>query len=421
MSITLLPVDLKIKLLELCPQLRYVFPELRELLKYFNKKEYLEYPTIKNYFMETKNVEYQGINLSLKVKNWDCIFKMVEGTWSSESVTFHPSLPYFTVGCRNNNGLFMEISENKTVDTIFTFEGYSNYIQTTTFHPFLPIMATADDGVIKLWNIENLNEHYCFAILREHVKKIHLILFHPKLPILVSMCVDRKIILWKINDFSNPTIIITLHEEFDTFNSFTFHPSKPFFLTGRNHVKLWKIDEEWNVIHQATFEENQYILTLKMHPTLPLLATNKINNFISLRRINNELTDAIFIDDIDSVVTNEYSMAFHPTLPIITMCSTDCTIKLCRISDENTVECITLITGHTQKVHAMSFHLTLPLFVTGSNDNTAKIWRISENGKIEDIITTLKGYCFAICVVNFHSKLPILFTMCADRTIQIWK
>ena len=103
------------------------FPNLLPSIKnvfYFNKKEYLEYPTIKNYFMKTRIVEYQGIYLCLKIKNWDCIFKMVEGTWSSESVTFHPSLPYFTVGCRNNNGLFMEINENNYNMIVIDVQGY---------------------------------------------------------------------------------------------------------------------------------------------------------------------------------------------------------------------------------------------------------------------------------------------------------
>ena len=152
MSLSLLPIDLKIKLLELCPQLRYVLSEFRDLLKNFKKLEEFDYPTDQNYFREKIIFKYNEMHLHFTAKFWDCILTMLEYTWSSDSIVFHPKLPYLTIGTRNNSAIMLKINEDKSIQDIGIFIGHTCSIICAEFHPYLPIMATGNsDKTAKLW------------------------------------------------------------------------------------------------------------------------------------------------------------------------------------------------------------------------------------------------------------------------------
>ena len=71
-----------------------------------------------------------------------------------------------------------------------------------------------------------------------------------------------------------------------------------------------------------------------------------------------------------------HSVAFHPTAPLLATGSGDCTVKLWRLSSDNSsATCVATLEGHMKDVHSVAFHPTAPLLSTGSADHTVKLWR----------------------------------------------
>jgi len=476
MSLQLLPIDLKIKLLELCPQLRFVLSEFRDLLKNFKKLEELDYPTDQNYFREKIIFKYNDMHLHFTAKFWDCILTMQEYTWSSDSIVFHPKLPYLTIGTRNNSAIMLKINEDKSIQHIGIFIAHTFSIICAEFHPYLPIMATgSSDKTAKLWYIneykylETQQSFMCYATLTGHEYPVYTVYFHQILPILATLCPGSRIKLWRI-DIINPVCFATLDRETDTFNSFAFHPIKPFFITGKNDVKLWKINENWSecqndnsseevsyesssesssesfserssensyesfydnspeipqisyITHLGTYEENKNIQSIVIHPNLPIFATIRIDCSITLRKINNEENICEHIDTVLSQRTYSNSVTFHPNLPIVAVDSVDNTVKVYRL--DKGVECIGTLEGHEEDILSITYHQTLPIMATGSKDCTIKIWLVKEDGSVIRCMSTMKikkSLFTHPYYIKFHPILPILVGVTSDRSVKIWK
>jgi len=428
MSLQVLPIDLKIKLLELCPQLRFVLSELGNLLKNFKKLEELDYPTDQNYFREKIIFKYNEMHLHFTAKFWDCILTMQEYTWSSDSIVFNPKQPYLAIGNRNNAEIMLKINEDKSIQDIGIFIGHSGSIMCAEFHPYLPIMATGScDKSVKLWYINEykyLDVHQsflCYATLTGHDYPVYTVYFHRILPILATLCPGSRIKLWRI-DTINPVCIATLDGETDTFNSFAFHPVKPFFVTGKNDVKLWKISKDWDICYLQTYEENINIQNITIHPKLNIFATIRIDCNITLRRINDEENICEHIGIVETSRPYSKSIAFHPILPIIAVSTADNTFKLYRL--DRTVECIATLVGHEGDILSITYHQSLPIMATGSKDCTIKIWSLNEDGLINRCMTTIKikkSIFTEPYDIQFHPILPILVGVIADRSVKIWK
>ena len=441
MSLSLLPIELKIKLLEVCPQLRYVFSELRHLLKDFTKLEELDYPTYQNYFREKIVLVYNGMFLHFTAKFWDCILTMSEYTWSSDSIVFHPKLNYLAIGNRNNAEIMLKINEDKSIQNIGTFIGHTCSIICALFHPYLPIIATGSSNkTVKLWYINEDNTFLCYATLTGHDYPVYTVFFHLILPILATLCPGSRLKLWRI-DTINPVCFATLNGETDTYYSFAFHPEKPVFVTGKNDVKLWKINENWKecgnesfsefsseipqisyVTHLDTYEENKNIQSIVIHPKQPIFATIRIDGNITLRKINDEENACEYIGSVKSQRTYRNSVSFHPFLPIIAVDSEKNTFKLYRL--DRSVKCIRTLEGHEGEVISITYHQTLPIMATGSKDCTIKIWFLNEDGTIVRCVSTImmkKSLFTQPYDIKFHPILPILVGVISDRSIKIWK
>lgn len=475
MSLSLLPIDLKIKLLEICPQLRFVFPELRDLLKNFKKLEELDYPSDRNYFREKIIFKYNEMHLHFVPKFWDCILTMSEYTWSSDSIVFHPKLPYLAIGNRNNAEIMLKINDNKSIQDVGTFMGHSGSIICAEFHPYLPIIATgSSDKSVKLWYINEdkyLDIHQsflCYATLTGHDYNVYKVYFHQILPILATLCPGSRIKLWRI-DTINPVCFATLDGETDTFNSFAFHPIKPLFITGKNNVKLWKINENWKecqnedspessyvnysensydsysdrsserssessyeisseipqvsyVTHLETYEENTNIQSIIIHPKLPIFGTIRLDSNITLRKINDAGNGCDHISILLSLRTSSNSVVFHPFLPIVAIDAADNKVKLYRLDRRE--DSFATLEGHEGDILSITYHQSLSIMATGSKDCTIKIWYLNEDGTIDRCASTIKikkSLFSQPYDIKFHPILPILVGVTSDRSVKIWK
>lgn len=101
MSLEALPNEIKYKLLEKCPQLRFVFSELRTLLRGFEKPVELEYPYKMNKNRKLEIIEYIGLQLEFINKNMECISSSRDIT-NIEYLAIHKILPLLIVGCSSS-------------------------------------------------------------------------------------------------------------------------------------------------------------------------------------------------------------------------------------------------------------------------------------------------------------------------------
>jgi WD40 repeat protein len=128
------------------------------------------------------------------------------------------------------------------------------------------------------------------------------------------------------------------------------------------------------------------------------------------------------------------SVAFHPWAPLLATGSNDDTVKLWRLSSDNSsATCVSTLDrenggeGHRGFVSSVAFHPTAPLLVTGSYDRTVKLWRLvttPDNSSATCVATldhTNEGHSHIVSSVAFHPKAPLLATSSWDNTVKLWR
>ncbi|NBQ70674.1 MAG: WD40 repeat domain-containing protein, partial [Nitrosomonadaceae bacterium] len=196
--------------------------------------------------------------------------------------------------------------------------------------------------------------------------------------------------------------------------SVAFHPTKPLLATGSGDqtVKLWSFSDDW------LFPPERLDSTSKPHP--PTLVA----------------TLAGHIDWVNSV-------AFHPTLLLLASGSEDSTVRLWRLSCDNSsatceaisdnlsATCVAIsdnlsatsvatLAGPRISFLSVAFHPTAPLLATGSNDNTVRLWLLSPDNSSATSVATLEGHGNLVLSVAFHPTAPLLATGSSDNTAKLW-
>ncbi len=126
------------------------------------------------------------------------------------------------------------------------------------------------------------------------------------------------------------------------------------------------------------------------------------------------------------------SVAFHPWAPLLATGSSDNTVKLWRLSSDNSsADCVATLErrnggeGHSSDVFSVAFHPTAQLLATGSMDRTAKLWRLSSDNSSATCVATLDqsngGHLHTVTSVAFHPEAPLLATGSGDSTVKLWR
>ena len=398
MSITLLPVDLKIKLLELCPQLRYVFPELRELLKYFIKPNKLKYPVINDEFdVKSISINFNDLKLNFNLKKYECINDYTHREIIS-NVAFHPNLPIMASCCCSQNIINLWKLDEKELLINCTaslegdsFRGYEDKIWLIIFHQTLPIMAScSEDKTVKLWELtKDGSNAYGVYVLRDHTEKFNSVVFHPSLPILITGSNEKTIKIWKINTY-NYTLNLreTLLEHDNSINVITIHKKLPIMASGDYNgiVKLWLLNTV-KILNEEDDEEEEL----------------KLVCFSTLK-------------DYDYLI--KYAV-FHDSEPFLAACSSYCFI-LWKINLKNKkVECFKNILAHNEQIMSLAFHPSLPLLFSVSIDETIKLWHYNNECNVV-YIDKLRGHKRGILSITIHPYLEFIVTTSYDRYIKFW-
>jgi WD40 repeat protein len=110
-----------------------------------------------------------------------------------------------------------------------------------------------------------------------------------------------------------------------------------------------------------------------------------------------------------------------PTAPIIATGSSDETVKLWRLTPDNSAaSCVATLGDHSDPVWSVAFHPTANILATGSSDDSAKLWRLTPDNSAASCFSTLAGDSW-VFVVAFHPTAPILAIGGEDNVVKLWR
>jgi WD40 repeat protein len=166
-----------------------------------------------------------------------------------------------------------------------------------------------------------------------------------------------------------------------------------------------------------------------IHPTAPIMATCGYGDTVKLWRLSSDNSAATCVATIVENGAHIHSIEFHPTAPILATCSDGNTLKLWLLSSDNhSATCVETLEGRAGWVdYVVKFHPTLPLMATcGYGCDTVKLWRLSSDNSAATCVASLIGalpYCHSEMVssIHFHPTEPILVIFSIGNTAKMWR
>jgi WD40 repeat protein len=176
----------------------------------------------------------------------------------------------------------------------------------------------------------------------------------------------------------------------------------------------------------ATLEGHSHVVnSVAFHPTAPILATGSKDDTVKLWRLSSDNSSVTCVATLEGHSHFVNSVAFHPTAPILATGSSDQTVKLWRLSSDNSsATCVETLAGHSRKVLSVAFHPIAPMLATGSEDSIVKLWLLSSDNSSATCVATLEGHNeYSGCVhsVAFHPTAPILASCYSYDMVKLWR
>ena len=182
-----------------------------------------------------------------------CVANLHGHTKDVNSIAFDKSAYYLASGGDNTFKLWVLNSEgtNATLTTNVVADSPSREVYSIAFHPQGNYIATTSDSYFtgsstKLWKINRQNSEVVeINKLQNHYERINTITFHPIAPILATANNEGNSKFWQFNDdFSEIKCVTTLKGHTSSIFHIGFHPSKPYFVSvsADKTIKLWKCD-----------------------------------------------------------------------------------------------------------------------------------------------------------------------------------
>jgi WD40 repeat protein len=352
-----------------------------------------------------------------------------------------------------------------------------------SFHPSLPVLATASLRAPRLWRFDpecSKATHLATLIQGDEPQALRFVKFHPILPIVATQG-DFSVKLWRFG--LNPpfvTFITILEHRYDqalgqfSDNPFcnnrttdvAFHPRLAILASSTHdgNVMLWQFNSNHTAAScVAVLEVRPWsdgplsFKNVAFHPFLPLLAASSNNEGAIIWELGSDGTSATIIASMQEHSGGLKFVAFHPKLPFMGTASRDWTAKLWRlnyesrsvegVSPNNVVTCVdgcktvanqfemwidedgqfdekrwhATMRGHCGSVKCIDFHPTLPIAATCGRDRIAKLWSVNHDGTSATPIISLHGHTHICHKAKFHPSLPILGTCSLDGTVKIWR
>ncbi len=245
-------------------------------------------------------------------------------------------------------------------------------VWTVDFSPVSPSLFASggEDNTIKLWNLQDDT----VTTFSGHTEQVNTVAFSPNGRLLASGGDDWTFRLWNIPQRRN---IATLEHVTDRSRSqvkgVAFSPDGQLLATAGSHVKLWDVSNQTEI---ATLRHDDWVFTVAFSPDGQLLATGGQAGVVKIWNIQTQQIIAQLPGDTTAV----YSAEFSPDSRTFVSAGYDGKIKLWNVSNwvllgtlEGNGTVFTIDFSPDGKVLASTGHTTIDLWSVDSGKEIASL------------------------------------------------
>ncbi|OUL24068.1 serine/threonine-protein kinase [Nostoc sp. 106C] len=309
------------------------------------------------------------------------------------------------------------------IDTLSGLSSVSAGINCVSFSPDGKTLASGDDKIIKLWD---LNTHKVLATLSGHSQAVKSLAYSLDGKILATASDDHTIKLRDINQFQE---ICTLVGHSHAVKSVAFSPDGQIIASGSwdKTVKLWNVNtgkvictltgHQLQVTSVAFSVQGQLLASASFDRTICLWQLPTTEVLLKSQEATGEFKnrpDCTLLGTLSGHAWAVLTIAFSPDGKILATGSDDNTIKLWEV---NTGQVITTLLGHSWSVVAVAFTPDGTMLISASRDRTVKLWKVST----AEEIATLSGHADSVSTVAVSPDAQLIASGSRDKTIKLWQ
>ena len=182
--------------------------------------------------------------------------------------------------------------------------------------------------------------------------------------------------------------------------------------TGKNEVKIWKIENNKLSLLETVKGKGDLINDIKFIPNSNKLAIIGVDDTVKLWQLPNKHKEKPQLLKTFPGHSNLIkSISFSPNSDLIASASYDKTVKLWQPNGRLYQN----FTAHKNKVNSVSFSPNGKLIASASDDKTVKVWQ--PDGKV---IKNFEEHGNAVTHVSFSPDNKLIASASKDNTIKIW-
>ena len=353
--------------------------------------------------------------------------------WNSETgkelSSFYDTVPVAAMSFRPNGDLLCASLLDDTIklmshgnnEWIRILKNCAMSAECACFNPDGDRLASAGDGIIKMWDVATGTN---VMTINTHCKSVTKVAYSPDGSRLVSAFEGGGVKLWD----ANSGVLLQEIELGGTCISMFFHQDEP-------EILMTYISKD--SVHQ---DESEYLMTYVPNGSVTERFHYKIWDYFSEKEIEDDVVpdcgfyiicpdwskyayadkslEELTIVDAESKmeiqsITNPITAAFDPVGNRLAYSTSK---KLGIIDARLNVSDMRVLKGHKKWVNTVSYNAEGSLIVSASGDGTIKIWD-ANNGKN---VGTLVGHEEAVCSACFSPNGEEIVSASADSTIRIW-
>jgi len=245
----------------------------------------------------------------------------------------------------------------------------SGPVNAIALHPTAPILASAEDKAIGLWDMTTQQRLVTLSTKGERA-----LVFNPDGTTLIGAGDDKTIRLW---DWRSGEILTTLTGT-----------------TGAGHAGS--------------------VRSLALSPGGEMLASGSWDKTIRLWQLGTGERVQVLKHGLQVM-----AVAFSPDGQWLASASCDRTARLWRLGSlaQSKLNPPIILSGHAWAVLTVAFSPDSRILATGSEDNLVKLWDV-QTGRL---IQTLTGHSWAIAALGFSPDGKTLLSASWDKTIKLWE